>query len=181
MEPVFNDFIIRYTDFTALKAADVEEIRGIIESLGLRKKAEGLRRLSDQVIEYYDGEVPSDVKELMGLHFVGRYTANSVLSHAYGVSKPTYDNNFGRVIDRFFGLELGKPLQKDKRGFEFAEDLMERVADGHGEFNLNIIDFAEKVCMIRKPTCTVCPLNERCGYSEKNKCPIFYIARGFIA
>jgi A/G-specific adenine glycosylase len=161
VEPVFKDFISEYPDFTAINAADVEDIRETIISLGLKKKAEGLKLLSNQVITEHDSIVPSDEKKLMSLHLVGRYTTNAVLSHAFDISKPTYDNNFGRVIERFFGLAMRKPLQKDKKGYNFSLKIMELVGDNHSEFNLYILDFVDNMCKVRTPNCVACPLTKK--------------------
>src|SRR5690606_22254589 len=61
----------------------LEELQEDIRTIGLfRNKAKNIKKLSQMLIEEYNGEVPRTREELMKLPGVGRKTANVVVSVA---------------------------------------------------------------------------------------------------
>lgn len=61
-----------------------EELEKLIFSCGFYKnKAKNIKKMSKDLIEKYNGEVPSTIEELMALSGVGRKTANVVLSEGF--------------------------------------------------------------------------------------------------
>jgi len=162
--PVYVRFIKKYPDFHSLAKASVSELRTMILSLGLEKRARGLKRLAVQIEEQHGGKIPNNIDELLKLYGIGNYIANAILCHAFGVDVLTVDANFARILDRVFSLKLKQPAQKDKRIWNFAGGLMPHAKDHARELNLSIIDFASKICAPRKPSCRTCPLKSICDY-----------------
>lgn len=162
--PIYISFIDRYPEIGELAKASEYEIFDLIKALGLAKRARGIRRMSEQIIKEYSGEIPKERKQLLKIHWVGSYIANAILCHAFEISVPTYDANFARVIDRFFSLNLKKPKQKDPRGFAFASYLMPFADNRFKEFNLSVIDFSDAICKSIKPKHDDCPINCNCKY-----------------
>jgi A/G-specific adenine glycosylase len=162
--PVYEPFLRQFPDFDSLCKASVTEIRESIISLGLEKRALGLKKLAEQLTNEYGGNVPCTRKELLELYGVGNYVANAVICHAFGIDALTVDANFARVLDRVFSLKPNHPAQKDKRVWAFAESLMPYARGKCRTLNLGILDLASAICTPRKPSCTECPLNTICDY-----------------
>lgn len=165
--PIYESFLRRYPDPSALSEASVSEIRAEIISLGLEKRARGLKKLAEQLVEEHMGEIPKSRDDLIKLHWVGNYIANALLCHAFGVDIPTVDANFARLLVRVFSLKSKHPAQKDKRIWAFAQSLMPLVKGRARTLNLAILDLASKICTPQKPSCRICPLNSICDYGIK--------------
>ena len=94
---VTGALFVRYPDAAALASARTEEVEPYIQSLGFyRAKARSIVTLSQQLVERYNGQVPSTLEELVELAGVGRKTANVVLGNAFDVPGLTVDTHFGR-------------------------------------------------------------------------------------
>lgn len=163
--PVFERFMKRYPDWTSLSVASESDIGAEIQSLGLGKRASGLKKLAAQLLLEYNDEVPPNRDALMRLFGIGNYISNAVLCYAFGFDVPTVDSNFARVLVRVFSLTAKPPAQKDRTVLEFAESLMPLVKKHARELNLGIIDLAAKLCTPRNPLCGTCPLNSLCDYA----------------
>ena len=162
--PVYERFVKKYPDLRSLSKASVSEIKAEILSLGLEKRAQGLKKLAEQLVKEHMGEIPKSREDLVKLHWVGNYIANALLCHAFGVDIPTVDVNFARLLVRVFSLKSKHPAQKDKRIWAFAQSLIPLVKGRARALNLAILDLASKICTPHKPACAVCPLNPICDY-----------------
>lgn len=165
--PVYERFVKKYPNPHSLSKASVSEIRAEILSLGLEKRAQGLKKLAEQLVEEHRGKIPNSRNELVKLHWVGNYSANALLCHAFGEDVPTVDANFARLLIRVFSLKPKHPAQKDKRIWAFAQSLMPLVKGRARALNLAILDLASKICTPQKPSCETCPLNSICDYGIK--------------
>lgn len=164
--PVYERFLQKYPDIVSLSKAPVSEIRLTILSLGLEKRADGIKQLADQITEQYHGRIPRTQGELLQLHWIGNYIANAILCYAFKKDVPTIDVNFARVLDRVFSLRLKQPAQKDKRVHEFALHLISPAKGRCRALNLGILDLASRICTARNPSCQVCPVNSVCDYGD---------------
>jgi len=167
--PVYERFVEKYPNPEALSKASVAELRGEILSLGLEKRAQGLKKLAEQLVEQHGSKIPSNRRELMKLHWVGNYIANAILCHAFGLDTPTVDANFARLLVRVFSLRPKLPAQKDKNIWAFAQNLMPLVKGRARELNLAILDLSTKICTRQKPSCGTCPLNSICDYTSDHE------------
>lgn len=164
--PVYGRFVEKYPDASSVARASPSELLEEIRSLGLEKRALGLKKLAEQLVEKHEGKIPCSKDELLKLHWVGNYIANAVLCHAFGVKAPTVDANFARVLTRVFSLELKHPAQKDKKAWAFAQALMPSARGHARELNLAILDLAATICLPKKPLCGICPLCSTCEYAR---------------
>ena len=106
-----------YPDAPALAGADREKLEEIIQPTGFfRAKTESLLKLSQALVERYDGEVPATLEELVTLPGVGRKTANVVLGNAFGIPGITVDTHFGRLARRFGWTARDRPGEGRARG-----------------------------------------------------------------
>jgi endonuclease-3 len=151
-----------YPDARAMAGADRERIEQIIQPTGFfRAKTESLLKLSQALVERYDGEVPGRLEDLVTLPGVGRKTANVVLGNAFGVPGITVDTHFGRLARRFGWTTETDPVKAEHEvGALFPKSdwtLMSHHLIWHGR----------RVCHARNPACGACPVARWCpSYGE---------------
>lgn len=138
-----------------------ENLKKYIRSIGLfNNKAKSIMALSKDLVEKYNGKVPSDFETLQTLAGVGRKTANVFLNTFYG--QPTFgvDTHVLRLGNRIglapgkTPLEVEKALKKDVTGVIPDEDLkyVSHWLVLHGRY----------ICTAKKPQCDHCPVADLC-------------------
>ena len=138
------------------------KVRDYIKTIGLfNNKAKNVIKLSQQLIDDHDGEVPQDRDALQKLAGVGRKTANVVLNIAWGVPTIAVDTHIYRLGNRT-GLAPGKNVDHVERKLErVVPDAYKRHAHHwlilHGRY----------VCRARKPDCPVCIVSDVCRFKGK--------------
>lgn len=102
----------------------VDEIREIIKPVGLSPtKSKAIHRLSEILIEEYNGEVPRSLEALEKLPGVGHKTASVVVAQAFGIPAFPVDTHIHRLMYRW-NLTNGKNVvqtEKDAKRL-FPED-----------------------------------------------------------
>ena len=157
-----------YPDPAAMAAADRAHLEQIIQPTGFfRAKTESLLKLSQALVERYDGEVPARLEDLVTLPGVGRKTANVVLGNAFGVPGITVDTHFGRLARRFGFTEETDPVKAEHEvGALFPKK--DWVMLSH-----HLIWHGRRVCHARKPACGACPVARWCpAYGEGPTDPV---------
>lgn len=82
--------------------APLDDIMNKIKTIGLyRNKAKFVKNCSRELIERFDGIVPSTHKELESLPGVGRKTANVVMSVAFDKPAIAVDTHVARISKKF--------------------------------------------------------------------------------
>lgn len=138
--------------------ADLKELEQDIKSTGFyRNKARNLQKCCQMLVEKYNSQVPNTMEELIELPGVGRKTANIVLSNAYGViAGLAVDTHVRRLAQR---LGLSQNSNPDK----IERDLMNLIAKDKWIRITDLLIFhGRRVCVARKPKCSVCVLNKIC-------------------
>lgn len=146
-----------------LSQANLSDIESSLRSIGLyRNKAKNIKMLSLVLHEKYNGQVPSNRKDLESLPGVGRKTANVVLSNAFGIPALAVDTHVMRVSIR---LGLAKP---NDNVLEIEHKLMRKIPkDKWQKAHHQLIFFGRYHCLARNPKCFECPLFEICKFKEK--------------
>ena len=138
-----------------------EKLKGYIRSIGLfNSKAKNIIALSKDLIEKYNGEIPTDVDELQKLAGVGRKTANVFLNTMYGAPTFGVDTHVLRLGNRIgfapgkTPLEVEKALSKAVTGVIPDEDLkyVSHWLVLHGRY----------ICTAKKPACDTCSMMDLC-------------------
>ena len=94
---------------------DVEEIREIIRPCGLSpRKSKAIHRLSEILVEKYDGEVPADFDKLEELPGVGHKTASVVMAQAFNIPTFPVDTHIHRLMNRW-KLTSGKNVDTTEK------------------------------------------------------------------
>lgn len=150
---------------TAEKMAEVEpaEVFDYIRTCSYpNNKAKHLVNMSRMLIEDFNNEVPSDIKELQKLPGVGRKTANVIASVVYNKPAMAVDTHVFRVSERL-GLTTNSktPLETEKQLVKHIPEELLAIAHHwlilHGRY----------ICLARKPKCEECGLTEYCKYFSK--------------
>ena len=147
----------RYPDPWALSTADVGELEGIIRSTGFyASKAKNLIGMATALVARFDGEVPSDLDDLVTLPGVGRKTGNVVRSVVFDLPGLPVDTHVGRLSRR-----LGLTKHEDPIKVELQLNDYLPGAEW-GAFSLRLILHGRRVCDARKPRCEVCDFSDIC-------------------
>jgi A/G-specific adenine glycosylase len=159
--PLYREFLDAFPNAAALAAADQQEIDALLRPLGLAKRTSRFVALGLALVERHAGRVPRSRKALLALPGVGPYTANAVLTLAFGRRVPLLDPNIIRLLHRALGL------RSERRRPRSDAQLWERVAEllpsrRSREFSLGLLDLGAVICRARRPRCSECPLRSRC-------------------
>ncbi len=158
-ETLFKD----YSTPEKMVTLTVEGLSEYIFSCGLyRSKAEHILSASRDILERFDGQVPSTIEELKSLAGVGQKTANVVYSVAFGGAAIAVDTHVFRVSNRL-GIAKGKTPKEVETGLNKAIPKEEWAKAHHW-----IIYHGRRVCHARKPDCEHCTLRGFCDYGKKN-------------
>lgn len=147
----------RYPDARALAESRQEDLEEIIRSTGFfRSKATSIRSCCADIVARHGGDVPRTMDALTALRGVGRKTANVVLGNAFGIPGLVVDTHVGRLSNR-----LGFTNEKDPVKIEHA--LMPIVPrEKWTVFSHWLILHGRRVCIARRPRCSICPLAPHC-------------------
>ena len=149
-----------YPDARAMAGAEVDEVFEYVKSVSYpNSKARHLVELSRVLTEKYNGEVPSDMNQLLALPGVGRKTANVIQAVAFGQATMAVDTHVYRVSHR-----LGLVTKRENTPYKVEQMLTKNIPEAliprahhwlllHGRY----------VCTSQRPKC------EKCGLA--NVCP----------
>lgn len=151
----------RFADPRSLAAADPGEVEQLLATVGLfRNKTKNIIAMAVALLENFDGEVPTDIEDLVSLPGVGRKTANVVRSVGLGAPGLPVDTHVLRL-----SLRLG--LTDGTDPVKVEHDLMALVPEeSWGALSLRLILHGRRVCVARKPRCEDCVLNDFCPSSQ---------------
>ncbi len=142
---------------------DVAEILDIVRPCGLApQKSRAIKRLSEILVEKYDGEVPRDMDALEQLPGVGHKTASVVMAQAFGVPAFPVDTHIHRLAQRW-GLTSGKSVVQTERDLKrlFPEESWNRL-------HLQIIFYGREHCTARGCDGRVCEICSTCSPDRKH-------------
>ena len=130
------------------------EILSFIRTCGLAPtKAKNIQKLSEILVEKYQGKVPQTLEELEELPGVGHKTASVVMSQAFGVPTFPVDTHIHRLAKRW-KLSHGKNVTQTEA--DLKEVFPERVWN---DIHLQIIFYGREYCTARScdgNTCKLC-------------------------
>ncbi|ALI55131.1 endonuclease III [Celeribacter marinus] len=133
-----------------------------IKTIGLyRTKAKNVIKLSQRLVDAFDGDVPSSRAALESLPGVGRKTANVVLNMWWHVPTQAVDTHIFRFGNRS-GVAVGKDVVAVERAIE---DHIPAEFQQHAHHWM--ILHGRYVCKARKPLCSTCLIRDLCDFEEK--------------
>jgi endonuclease-3 len=139
----------------------VEKIQQIVRPCGLSgSKSKAISKLSQILIDKYEGEVPNDMEALEALPGVGHKTASVVVSQAFGVPAFPVDTHIHRLAWRW-KLSTGKNVVRTEKDLK---RLFPRAS--WNKLHLQIIFFGREYCPARGHNPYECPICKDFGRKE---------------
>jgi endonuclease-3 len=150
----------RYPSPDDLAAANPAEVEGIIRSTGFyQNKTKSLIGMAQGLMDRFDGQVPTELGDLVTLPGVGRKTGNVVRSVAFGLPGLPVDTHVGRLSRRLGLSELDDPVKLELQLNRFLPP------SEWGPFSLRMILHGRRVCDAKRPRCADCTLENICPSS----------------
>lgn len=120
--------------------------------------------MSEQLVEEFEGEVPTTYEELRYLRGVGDYIASAVCCFRYRLPIIVVDTNTVRIMGRLFGIVTNAESRRNKQ----IRDLHNWVLDIQNprEYNYGLLDLGAMICLPKNPYCDICPLSSYCIFNS---------------
>jgi endonuclease-3 len=149
----------RFKNAKELAEGNIEEVKKIIHSIGFYNvKAKRIVKVSQLIVNKFNGKVPNCIEKLLELPGVGRKTANCVL--VYGFNKPAIpvDIHVHRISNRI-GLVNTKTPEK-------TEIELRNIIDRKYWLKLNntFVMYGQNICLPVTPKCKLCELKKMCKF-----------------
>ena len=110
----FLDFIDRWPKLEDLAATSLDEVLHAWQGLGYYARARNLYKCARIITSFYDGQFPSEEKELLKLPGIGPYTAAAIAAIAFDKISTPIDGNIERIISRLYAIKDPPPKSKKK-------------------------------------------------------------------
>ena len=147
----------KYRNIDSFAYCDVEELAQDIHSAGYHNsKARSIQGSALKIVEENDGQIPTNMNDLINLPGVGRKTANCVLGECFNVPSMVIDTHMIRIFNL---LSFSKTTNAAKMELELMEIFEEK--DWIKLTHL-IIEHGRAVCIARRPQCDKCVLEDLC-------------------
>ncbi len=163
--PYYEKFLKTFPTIRSLARADLSKVLKVWEGLGYYSRARNLHRASRIIRTHFNGKIPENLKDLLRLPGIGRYTAGAILSIAFNKETPVLDGNVKRVLSRLFAIS-NHSKKIEEILWPLAEALIPKGSPG--TFNQALMDLGAMICTPKDPNCPGCPLKNLCkGYLSK--------------
>jgi len=151
-----------YPTAQAYAEADIEELQEEVRPTGFfRNKAKNIQGAARRIVEAYDGQVPSEMDDLITLPGVARKTANVVLGCAYHIADGVVVDTHVKRLSNRLGLTAESNPEKIERDLMNLVPQEEWIDIGH-----LLIFHGRRVCAARKPNCAACVISHLCPSAQ---------------
>ena len=153
----------KYPTLDALYDAPLEDIEEIIKPIGLYKnEAKNLKGIVKDLVDRFNGVVPSDKEQLMTLPGVGNKTAGVIRAEIFQIPDLPVDTHILRISKR---LNLAK---KDDEPIDVERKLKKIIPEERWiKSHHQLIHFGRYYCIARSPKCENCKISDMCIYKRK--------------
>jgi A/G-specific adenine glycosylase len=160
--PYFERFLKEVPAIHDLAVLSEDRLLKLWEGLGYYSRAKNLKKAAGIITEQYNGELPSDRKELQSLPGIGPYTSGAIASIAFGAREPAVDGNVLRVMTRISGSRGDLQDKTTRKALVSLSELL-LPAEKAGDFNQALMELGAVVCLPGgKPKCGECPVQSFC-------------------
>lgn len=137
---------------------DVKELESLIHPCGFYKnKAANIKACAKKVLNEFNGNIPSNMEQLLTLPGVGRKTANVVLLEVFGIANGIAVDTHAKRISNKLGLSNNSNPEK------IEQDLL-KIFDKEDLKSINhlLVYHGRNSCKAIKPNCETCTINKFC-------------------
>lgn len=159
--PYYQNFLLRFPDLASLAAAPAEAVMAHWSGLGYYSRARNLHRCAQSIMAKYDGCFPAEPELLSDLPGIGRSTAAAIATFSCGARAAILDGNVKRVFARVFGVD-GYPGDKVVENVLWMHAAALLPQQNVEAYTQGLMDLGATICTRSKPSCTSCPLAQRC-------------------
>ena len=135
---------------------DIKELEELIHSCGFYKnKAKNIKLCAKQVLDNFNGEVPTKMEDLTTLAGIGRKSANVIRLEVFGIATGIAVDTHAKRISNLIGLSS----QKDP--IKIEQDLIKIFPKEYlKDINHLFVWHGRNCCIARKPKCENCSVNK---------------------
>ncbi|MBV8587580.1 MAG: A/G-specific adenine glycosylase [Verrucomicrobia bacterium] len=168
--PYYERWMNRFPTLVSLAEADESEVLREWQGLGYYNRARNLHQCAKRLVADFNGEFPTDLAVLEQLPGLGRYTAGAIATFAFNLPAPIVDANIARVLARITDLQL--PIDS-ANGKAAIWDAAARIAQCSEPRRVNsaLMELGALICLPRKPTCLLCPVQSFCRATDPEALP----------
>lgn len=146
--------VSNFQDIVDMRKSKLEKI--LYNARYRKVKAARLKEVSKDIINRFDGKVPSDRESLLSLKGVGPKTCNLVLNFAFNKKVIPVDSNTIRISNRVGWIDSKNADHVEEMLVEELED--EFVQEANAIFMLH----GKNTCVPMSPHCSNCPISLVC-------------------
>ena len=125
------------------------------QGMGYNNRAIRLRDCAKQIMDTFNGNIPSNYSDLLSLPGIGTYTASAILSFAFKHNISVIDINIYRIYSRVFGLDIHDAKTKSEVK-TIADHIYPR--DFSSAWHQALMDIGSSFCKAQNPKCILCPI-----------------------
>ena len=154
----------KYSTPQQINEMPIEELEKIIYPCGFYKnKSKNIKAMTKVLLEKYNGQVPENMEDLMGLPGVGRKSANVVMLEAFNNPQGIAIDTHAKRISNRLGLSKNSLPEK------IEQDLLKTFPKEYlQDINHLFVWHGRNTCIARNPKCDVCTIKEYCKHYKKN-------------
>lgn len=159
--PIVKEMFKKYPSPEDYINLNTEILEKILYKIGFfRVKAKNVKKLSEIIVDKFQGKVPNNFEELASLPGVGRKTANCILNYAFHKPAIAVDIHVHRISNRLGWIRTKTP--------EETEQKLMKIIPKNEWINVNklLVSHGQTICAPVKPECTICPIKEYCDYDR---------------
>jgi len=161
VEPYYHRFLKRFPTVRRLARARPDTVLKLWEGLGYYSRARNLHLAAKTILRDHDGNIPRTKQALLSLPGIGLYTAGAIASIAFNRNEPLVDGNVIRVLCRLLRIrENPKSGPVQKQLWQIAKELL--PSGRAGTYNQALMELGATICLPRRPSCDICPLQKIC-------------------
>ncbi|MDP9898446.1 A/G-specific adenine glycosylase [Variovorax ginsengisoli] len=174
----FARFLDRFPTVADLAAGSEDEVLGLWSGLGYYSRARNMHRCAQEVVARFGGAFPRTAAELATLPGIGRSTAAAIAAFCFGERVAILDGNVKRVLTRVLAFAGDMSSAAQERALWDIATQMLPPADAPRDisrYTQGVMDLGATVCLPRKPSCMLCPVNDLCAglhQGEPEKYPV---------
>ena len=161
----YAKFLQRFPAVGDLATAQADEVMALWSGLGYYSRARNMHRCAQQVMALHQGRFPNNAAQLQTLPGIGPSTAAAIASFCFAERAAILDGNVKRVLTRVlaFSGDLAQALH-ERQLLQIANSLLpERdLKNQMPRYTQGLMDLGATVCTLRRPQCTVCPVQDLC-------------------
>jgi A/G-specific adenine glycosylase len=159
VKPYFEAFLAHWPAVNDLAQAETDDVMKAWAGLGYYSRARNLKKCAEAVAQNHGGRFPDTEAGLKALPGIGVYTAAAIAAIAFDRPAAVVDGNVERVITRLEAIETPLPAAKP----EIRKSVQALLpAERPGDFAQAMMDLGATICTPRRPSCILCPLEDRC-------------------